>query len=600
MTHLGRQVALAVLAIGAIWTESAYSAFIRRPQGSTPSLTASPSVIDNVGKPSTWKPTVTVEWQGAQAGDLVGLYWTTNQTSYPYAIFFVSEASGTREVDVINFRQPFAYALIRLSSQAKLNPCHHSPQCDETSSKRYTSALQSNTVLAWSNPVQFKDPSAPQHLHIAQGANASEITVMWNSLSSSTPWVRIGKSSNQLNSFFSGSVSTYSISDMCDSPATDETNFISPGIISEVLLSGLEPATKYYYQITNGKSSGPWNSSVEYFFTAPHKGTDDSVSSIVFGDIGVYMPFTTTIPGKELNFSNFVPANESMEFLAKSTADLTEPLNIVHIGDLSYARGYAVFWEYFMSQIASVASRVPYMVGIGNHEYDWPGQPFKPSWNDYGTDSGGECGVPYFKRFSMPTPSGSQDKNLYYSFDWGPIHYVVISTETDFVEGSAQYEWTVNDLESIDRDEQPWIIFMGHRPMYTCSTTFSLIPEHLKETYEPLFRKYHVDLALWGHVHQYERTAPISRNATEAPPGHGTVHVIIGNAGNTYQVPWAGSTINYYPEPDWVVFRSLDYGVGGIRASKQELSFAMHDDNRFLVHDSFTLYAKDQEFRHNH
>ena len=55
--------------------------------------------------------------------------------------------------------------------------------------------------------------------------------------------------------------------------------------------------------------------------------------------------------------------------------------------------------------------------------------------------------------------------------------------------------------------------------------------EYIRQTYEPLFEKYHVDLALWGHVHQYERTAPISRNATEAPPGHGTVHVVIGNAG---------------------------------------------------------------------
>ena len=73
-----------------------------------------------------------------------------------------------------------------------------------------------------------------------------------------------------------------------------------------------------------------------------------------------------------------------------SVSDLEGPLNIVHIGDVSYARGYGIFWEYFMNQIAPFASKIPYMIGIGNHEYDWPTQPFRPPWSKYGTDSGGE------------------------------------------------------------------------------------------------------------------------------------------------------------------------------------------------------------------
>ena len=54
------------------------------------------------------------------------------------------------------------------------------------------------------------------------------------------------------------------------------------------------------------------------------------------------------------------------------------------------------------------------MVGIGNHEYDHmhggakdpsgaSGEGFHPWWAPgYGTDSGGECGVPMFHRFHMP------------------------------------------------------------------------------------------------------------------------------------------------------------------------------------------------------
>ena len=36
-------------------------------------------------------------------------------------------------------------------------------------------------------------------------------------------------------------------------------------------------------------------------------------------------------------------------------------------GDISYARGIAFVWEWFMEQISPVASQVAYMVGIGNH-----------------------------------------------------------------------------------------------------------------------------------------------------------------------------------------------------------------------------------------
>ncbi|CAF1072868.1 unnamed protein product [Rotaria magnacalcarata] len=43
---------------------------------------------------------------------------------------------------------------------------------------------------------------------------------------------------------------------------------------------------------------------------------------------------------------------------------------LLHIGDVSYARGIGALWDASMTQIEPKAARVPYMVGIGNHEYD--------------------------------------------------------------------------------------------------------------------------------------------------------------------------------------------------------------------------------------
>jgi acid phosphatase type 7 len=42
--------------------------------------------------------------------------------------------------------------------------------------------------------------------------------------------------------------------------------------------------------------------------------------------------------------------------------------SIFHIGDISYATGFLVEWDFFLHLIAPLASQVPYMTAIGNHE----------------------------------------------------------------------------------------------------------------------------------------------------------------------------------------------------------------------------------------
>jgi hypothetical protein len=160
--------------------------------------------------------------------------------------------------------------------------------------------------------------------------------------------------------------------------------------------------------------------------------------------------------------------------------------------DVSYAVGYAHRWEEYFHDVEPIASQIPYMVCIGNHEYDYTNQPFKPWWSNYGTDSGGECGVPYWHRFHMP----ANTKSLWYSFNHGNIHFVFMSSEHDFTVGSPQYKFLVEDLASVDHATTPWIIFSGHRPMYSSEhykANFTYI-DAIRETYEPVLVKYQVDL----------------------------------------------------------------------------------------------------------
>lgn len=42
--------------------------------------------------------------------------------------------------------------------------------------------------------------------------------------------------------------------------------------------------------------------------------------------------------------------------------------SIFHIGDISYATGFLVEWDFFLNLITPVSSHVSYMTAIGNHE----------------------------------------------------------------------------------------------------------------------------------------------------------------------------------------------------------------------------------------
>jgi len=58
--------------------------------------------------------------------------------------------------------------------------------------------------------------------------------------------------------------------------------------------------------------------------------------------------------------------------------------------------------------------------------------------------------------------TSGQETPLYYSTDAGLVHWVHITSYTDFWPGSNQYQWLVNDLQSVDRNVTPWCGCMPH------------------------------------------------------------------------------------------------------------------------------------------
>lgn len=135
---------------------------------------------------------------------------------------------------------------------------------------------------------------------------------------------------------------------------------------------------------------------------------------------------------------------------------------------------------------------------------------------------------------------------MHYSFNYGPVHFISIDTETGFPGAPEekryvlkcggfgdQLTWLENDLKAANanRKNRPWIFVAGHHPIYQGNTTNT----DMQKAFEDLFYKYGVDILFSGHVHHYERNFPTYHGKVEMQSysnPRATTSLLVGGAGN--------------------------------------------------------------------
>ncbi|XP_018324347.1 acid phosphatase type 7 [Agrilus planipennis] len=397
----------------------------------------------------------------------------------------------------------------------------------------------------------------PEQVHLAYGDTPYDYVVTWSTFNDTHL-----------------STVKYGINGLILTAQGSATKFVDGGrqkhtqYIHKVVLKNLTADSRYLYHC--GSRLG-WSDL--FWFKTPPPEENWQPTIALFGDMG----------------------NENAQSLSRLQDETQRGMYdaILHVGDFAYDMDSqnALIGDQFMRQIEPVAAYVPYMTCPGNHE------------ERYNFSN-------YRYRFNMP---GSPD-NIMYSFNMGPVHFISISTEVYYFLNYGikpmvfQYEWLENDLieatKPKNRKRRPWIVVIGHRPMY-CSnddtddctyygtmTRIGLPFFHMFALEKLLFR-YGVDVEIWAHEHSYERLWPIYdynvyNGSYEWPyvnPG-APVHIVTGSAGCR-----EGTDRFKRKRPAWSAFQSSDYGYTRLKAfNGTHLYFEqVSTDKMGAVIDSFWL-----------
>jgi 3D (Asp-Asp-Asp) domain-containing protein len=172
------------------------------------------------------------------------------------------------------------------------------------------------------------------------------------------------------------------------------------------------------------------------------------------------------------------------------------------------------------------------------------------------------------------------------SFDYKNTHFVILPEDS----AMPDPKWLENDLSSARANAQTrWIIVVFHEPIYTSKSDHPPDENGIKDTVLPLIDKYHVDLVLQGHNHNYQRTFPMAGDqvADRAPNSNylspkGTMYMVIGTGGqDSYSL---GNQAGYVQEQF-----TNDHGFVDFHVTDNQIIGTYYSDNGDTVRDTFTI-----------
>ena len=258
----------------------------------------------------------------------------------------------------------------------------------------------------------------------------------------------------------------------------------------EVQVSGLTPATRYFYSVGSRVGVLSGDDADHFFETAPAVGSETSVRVWVIGDSGTN---NNDITGLLFGVHARAVRNRYKELTQDTYTNVW-----LTLGDNAYNSGTDEEYQFALfDTYPELLRQTVLSPAMGNHD--------GRSSNSL-TESG-----PYFDMFTLPrlgemggAPSRTE---AYYSFDYANVHFVCLDTcvqNPSFQ--AAMLDWLQNDLNV---NTQDWVIAYFHHPPYSKGGHDSDLEGDLafvRVNIVPILEDAGADLVFAGHSHSYERS----------------------------------------------------------------------------------------------
>jgi len=265
-----------------------------------------------------------------------------------------------------------------------------------------------------------------------------------------------------------------------------DTNLV---ILHVATLTNLSPATEYFYRAQSSAGTNTARADAATFHTLKLEGP---LSFLVVGDTGW----------------GSAGQHQIASAMARAGADL-----VVVVGDVIYP---AFTLEELDTKCLSVyhdqLRTTPFFFLLGNHDR-------------YASQTA------FLDAFYLPTNSATGTE-LFYSFDHGDAHLVMLNTDVgstggaDYSPGSPQYQWLEADLAAT---RKPWKFLFFHNTIrssgphqyddYNFNGIYDRI--ELQKTIGKLAAQYGVQVTFNGHDHDYEKLNPVNGTHTIVTGGGG-------------------------------------------------------------------------------
>lgn len=261
--------------------------------------------------------------------------------------------------------------------------------------------------------------------------------------------------------------------------------------VHEARISGLAPDTTYHYRV----GAEGHRSELFHFKTAPSAEGRGDVNFVVSGDSAGDLAAWRTLQARALSS---VPSG---------TPDFA-----IFTGDAVTDTTVQSQWNAWFDAARLGLANMPWVMVHGHRE---------------------ALSSTYFGLIAQPTSPGD---GLYFSFNYGPLHVLVLNDTVaggeSALRAGPELDFIATDLAAVDRDRTPWVIVTQHRSPYASGRgARDAASEAVRAAWTPIYDRHDVDLVLCGHAHDFEVTRSLRDQRTVAE-NRGAVYFVASGGGS--------------------------------------------------------------------